>query len=253
MTYNQETPPPVVKKPKKAESLNETFKTIVYAVLIALVIRTFTWQPYNIPSGSMIPTLLVGDYLFASKFAYGFSEFSFPIDFPIFNGRFMGHMPTRGDVVIFKLPADNSTDYIKRIVGLPGDKIQVTHGQLYINDKAVPRTQMADYTDETGVHRRFMETLPNGVKHEILQDGDDGQLDNTQVYNVPYNHFFCMGDNRTNSLDSRVLDDVGYVPYINLEAKAGLMFFSLDDSAHFWEFWKWPHALRTSRLFQSVK
>ncbi len=257
---NTPDPAPIAtaKKPaKKQSNLNETFKTIVYAVLIALVIRSFTFQPFNIPSGSMIPTLLVGDYLFASKYAYGFSEYSFPVDIPVFQGfpggRLFGHQPERGDVVIFKLPKDNSTDYIKRVIGLPGDDIQVTHGQLYINGKAVERQQIADFPDDTGIHRRFMETLPNGVKHEILQDGDDGQLDNTIVYHVPPMKYFCMGDNRTNSSDSRVLSDVGYVPYINLEAKAGLTFFSLEDTAHFWEFWKWPHALRVSRMFRRVQ
>jgi signal peptidase I len=241
------------KPPKKPESLNETIKTIAYAVLIALVIRTFTWQPYNIPSGSMIPTLLVGDYLFAAKYEYGFSEFSFPIDLPLFQGRILDdHKPARGDVVIFKLPKDNATDYIKRIIGLPGDKIQVIHGQLYLNGDAVPRDKMPDFIDDTGDHRRFLETLPGGVAHQILQDGDDGPLDNTQVYTVPADHYFCMGDNRTNSQDSRVLSEVGYVPYINLEAKAGMIFFSLDDRAHFWEFWKWPMALRISRIFTIV-
>ena len=254
MTIPTDTPPRKKSEPTTTRTnLNETFKTIVYAVLIALVIRTFTFQPFNIPSGSMIPSLLVGDYLFASKFAYGFSEYSFPIDLPVFNnGRLFGKEPSRGDVVIFKLPKDNSTDYIKRVIGLPGDDIQVTHGQLYINHKAVERRQMADFTDDSGVHRRFLETLPNGVKHEILQDGDDGQLDNTQVYHVPPLKYFCMGDNRTNSLDSRVLSDVGFVPYVNIEAKAGLIFFSLEETAHFWEFWKWPHALRASRIFHQV-
>jgi signal peptidase I len=245
--------PPGLKPAKKAENLNETIRTIVYAVLIALVIRTFTWQPYNIPSGSMIPTFLVGYYLFASKYAYGFSEFSFPVDLPIFSGRILDeHKPERGDVVIFKLPKDNSTDYIKRIIGLPGDKIQVMHGQLYLNGQPVPREAMPDYVDYSGTHRRFMETLPNGVKHQILQDGDEGFLDNTQLYIVPADHYFCMGDNRTNSQDSRVLGEVGYVPYINLEAKAGLIFFSLDERAHFWEIWKWPEDLRISRIFNSV-
>jgi signal peptidase I len=240
-------------KIKKGESINETIKTIVYAVLIALVVRTFTFQPYNIPSGSMIPTLLVGDYLFASKFAYGFSEFSFPVDLPIFSGRILGTPPTRGDVVIFKLPTDGATDYIKRVIGMPGDKIQVTHGQLYINGEAVKREPMDTYDDETGHHRRFMETLPNGVKHQILQDGDDGPLDNTQVYEVPADHYFCMGDNRTNSSDSRVLNSVGYVPYVNLEAKADVIFFSLGGDAHFWEFWDWPKDLRIHRFFKSAQ
>ena len=265
-----ETPPPsetsAARPPKKTESVNETIRTIVYAVLIALVVRTFTWQPYNIPSGSMIPTLLVGDYLFASKFAYGYSEFSFPIDLPIFRGRIFAHPPARGDVVIFKLPKDNSTDYIKRVIGMPGDTLHVTHGQLYINGAAVKREQMADYVDEHNIHhRQFEETLPGGLKHRILQDGDDGMLDNcpgsatctppdgSPVYKIPEDHYFCMGDNRTNSADSRVLDEVGYVPFVNLEAKANIIFFSLGEDAHFWEVWKWPWALRLHRFFISAQ
>ena len=248
-------PAPLPPRPtRKAESVNELIKTVVYAVLIAVVIRTFTFQPYNIPSGSMIPTLLVGDYLFASKFAYGYSEFSFPVDLPVFSGRILSSPPARGDVVIFKLPTDGSTDFIKRVIGLPGDKIQVTHGQLSINGSPVKREQMPDYVDEDGPHRRFMETLPtSGVKHMILQDGDDGPLDNTQVYEVPPDHYFCMGDNRTNSSDSRVLTHVGYVPFVNIEAKADIIFFSLNGEAHFWEFWKWPHDLRPSRFFTSAQ
>ena len=255
-------PRPIVLSPakpvKKADSVNETVKTVVYAVLIALLVRTFTFQPYNIPSGSMIPTLLVGDYLFASKFAYGYSRYSFPIDLPIFSGRILAQAPKQGDVVIFKLPKDNSTDYIKRLIGLPGDRLQVKHGQLYINDVAVPRRQIDDFVDTDifgNEHhsRRFIETLPDGVEHPILQVGDEGRLDNTDVYTVPPHHYFMMGDNRTNSSDSRVLDLVGYVPEENLEAKAELIFFSLDEGTHFWEVWDWPVALRVSRMFNLVK
>jgi signal peptidase I len=253
-------------KVKKGESINETIKTILYAVLIAIVVRTFTFQPYNIPSGSMIPTLLVGDYLFASKFAYGYSEFSFPIDLPLFKGRIFATPPTQGDVVIFKLPSDGTTDYIKRVIGMPGDKLKVEHGQLYINDKAVPREAMPDYVDDFGSHhRRFMETLPDGVKHQILQDGDDGPLDNCPggdscmasngggEYTVPAGYYFCMGDNRTNSADSRELRGVGYVPFVNLEAKATFIFFSLKEDAHFWEIWKWPFDLRLGRFFTGAQ
>ncbi len=251
---------------KKGESINETIKTVIYAILIAVVVRTFTYQPYNIPSGSMIPTLLVGDYLFASKFSYGYSEFSFPIDLPVFHGRIFAKEPARGDVVIFKLPKDGATDYIKRVIGLPGDHLKVVHGQLYINGKPVEREKMPDLVDDFGVHhRQFMETLPGGVKHEILQDGDDGPLDNcpgsadctppdnATEYVIPPQHYFCMGDNRTNSADSRVLSQVGYVPFVNLEAKATFIFFSLKEDAHFWEIWKWPADLRLSRFFTSAQ
>jgi signal peptidase I len=239
---------------KKKDGVNETIKTVIYAILIALVVRTFTYQPYNIPSGSMIPTLLVGDYLFASKFSYGYSQYSFPVDLPLFRGRILSSPPARGDVVIFKYPGDNSTDYIKRVIGLPGDRIQVTHGQLYLNDKAVPREPMPDYIETNSEgdqrqERRFMETLPDGPKHEIIQVGDDNRLDNTDVFIVPPDHYFLMGDNRTNSSDSRAF---GYVPFENFEAKADVIFFSLNQDAHFWEIWKWPEDLRISRIFQSI-
>lgn len=248
-------PPSSLTKTKKPYSVNETIKTVVYAVLIALVVRTFTFQPYNIPSGSMIPTLLVGDYLFASKFAYGYSRYSFPIDLPLFSGRILARPPHQGDVVIFKYPQDNSTDYIKRLIGLPGDRLQVRDGQLYIDDKPVPRRQIDDYVD-TDVfgsehhQRRFIETLPDGVQHPILQVGDEGRLDNTDVFIVPPHMYFMMGDNRTNSSDSRAF---GFVPEENLEAKAEMIFFSLDEGTHFWEIWKWPTALRVSRMFDMVQ
>ena len=260
-------PVPTDPKPKikKGESVNETIKTVVYAILIAVVVRTFTYQPYNIPSGSMIPTLLVGDYLFASKFAYGYSEFSFPVDLPLFHGRILASQPNRGDVVIFKLPRDGVTDYIKRVIGLPGDKLKVVHGQLYLNGEAVKREKMDDFVDDVGAHHtRYMETLPNGVRHQILQDGDDNPLDNCPgaadcmkadgaEYVIPPDHYFCMGDNRTNSADSRQLNAVGYVPFVNLEAKATFIFFSLKEDAHFWEFWKWPVDLRFHRFFTSAQ
>ncbi len=248
-------PSSLTKVKKKPESINETIKTVVYAVLIALIVRTFTFQPYNIPSGSMIPTLLVGDYLFASKFAYGYSRYSFPIDLPLFSGRIFGHEPHQGDVVIFKYPVDNSTDYIKRVIGMPGDRLQVKEGQLYLNDKPVPRRQIDDYVDTDifgSEHhsRRFIETLPDGVEHLILQVGDNGKLDNTDVFVVPPHQYFMMGDNRTNSSDSRVF---GPVADENLEAKAEMIFFSLDEDAHFWEIWKWPTALRVNRMFDMVQ
>ena len=271
MTDSEQTPGPASRtdktpvKKEKPDTVNETVKTIIYALLIAAIVRTFTWQPYNIPSGSMIPTLLVGDYLFAAKFAYGFSEYSFPVDLPLFRGRILAKEPTRGDVVIFKWPRDDSTDYIKRVIGMPGDRIKVTNGQLFINGEAVRREAMPDFLDKRGHRsRQFMETLPGGLKHRILQDGDDGSLDNCpgnvscmpandgQDYLVPPGAYFCMGDNRSNSADSRV-SDVGFVPFVNLEAKAQIIFFSLDEDAHFWEFWKWPADLRPSRMGDSIK
>jgi signal peptidase I len=235
----------------------DTIKTIVYAVLIALVVRTVAYEPFNIPSGSMIPTLLVGDYLFVSKFSYGYSRYSLPFGLPLFSGRIFSHPPERGDVVVFKLPTDNSTDYIKRVIGLPGDRIQMRAGNLYINDQMVPRKRVEDflYQEDNGTDiplAQYVETLPNGRKHLIIKMGDDGPLDNTQIYKVPPNDYFMMGDNRDNSEDSRVLSAVGYVPDQNLVGKAQFIFFSTDGSARLWEIWKWPFAIRYGRLFRGI-
>jgi signal peptidase I len=235
----------------------DTVKTVVYAVLIALVVRTVAYEPFNIPSGSMVPTLLIGDYLFVSKFSYGYSRYSLPFGLPLFPGRIFFHSPERGDVVVFKLPTDNSTDYIKRLIGLPGDRIQMKAGNLYINDQLVPRKRIQDYLYQEGNGAvipltQYIETLPNGREHRIIKMGDNGPLDNTQVYNVPPGDYFMMGDNRDNSQDSRVLSAVGYVPAENLIGRAEFIFFSTDGSARLWEFWKWPFAIRYSRLFRGV-
>jgi signal peptidase I len=247
-----------VKTEKKQESFLETVRAVVTVVLAVLVLRTFAFEPFNIPSGSMIPTLLVGDYVFVSKFSYGFSRWSFPFWHPPFSGRIFGSLPNRGDVAVFRLPRDPSQDYIKRIVGLPGDKIQVTDGQLYINGEAVKRVQTDDYVvDENGEEqpiRQFIETLPNGVVHPILQNGDDNPLDNTAVFEVPPDHVFAMGDNRTNSTDSRAQAAVGYIPVENLVGHAEFRFFSFDANAHpWWEFWYWPAEIRYSRLFTAIR
>jgi signal peptidase I len=251
----------VVAKKKASGGFLETVKTIVYAVLIALVVRTVAYEPFNIPSGSMIPTLLVGDYLFVSKFSYGYSRYSLPFGLPLFSGRILAHSPQRGDVAVFKLPTDPSTDYIKRIVGLPGDHIQMRHGQLYINDQQVPRRPAEDFVDEEGgsmvLLHQFVESLPRGpgeppLEHVIIKLGDNGPLDDTPVYDVPAGHFFAMGDNRDNSQDSRVLSAVGYIPAENLVGRAEFIFFSTDGTAHWWEVWKWPFSIRYRRLFRGV-
>ncbi len=243
---------------RKSGKLWDTVKTVVYAVLIALAIRTVAFEPFNIPSGSMKPTLLVGDYLFVSKYSYGYSRHSLPLSLPLIPGRILMSEPERGDIAVFKLPADNKTDYIKRIVGLPGDRIQVREGRLYLNDKQVVRRRVEDFIeiDEPGrVHRtaQFEETLPNGRTHRILEHTDQGQLDNTPVYVVPKGHYFAMGDNRDNSLDSRVLSGVGFVPAENLVGRAEILFFSIDGSASVWEFWRWPKTIRFKRFFDPVE
>jgi len=234
----------------------DSLKTIFYAVLIAVVVRTFAYEPFNIPSGSMMPTLLVGDYLFVSKFSYGYSRYSLPLSIPILPERVLFSEPKRGDVVVFKLPSDNKTDYIKRIVGLPGDKIQVIKGILNINGKPVKRKRIDEFVDDQVNGRlkripQYIETLPNGKEHLILEQNDDGYMDNTALYEVPEGHYFGMGDNRDNSRDSRFLDGVGYIPKENLVGRAEFKFFSVNGVAS--QFWNWPSTLRLKRFFTAIE
>jgi signal peptidase I len=238
---------------RKSDGLLEIAKTVGYAILIALVIRSFLFEPFRIPSGSMIPSLLVGDYLFVAKYSYGYSRYSFPFSPNIFSGRIFGDQPKRGDVAVFRQPPHPEIDFIKRIVGLPGDHIQMKGGILYINDVAVTREQVGDYVDEQGNRFiQYIETLPNGVKHRIIEsEGDQGTYDNTEVFVVPPDHYFAMGDNRDDSSDSRT-PVVGYVPAENLVGRADIIFFSIDGSASLWEFWKWPFAIRYARFFDLI-
>ena len=255
---------------KTTGSVVETVKTVVYAILIALFVRTVAYEPFNIPSGSMVPTLLIGDYLFVSKVSYGYSGYSLGFGPKLFNGRIVipgiSRPPERGDVAVFKLPSDPSIAYIKRIVGLPGDRIQMRHGNLYINDQLVPRRpDPACRNSEAGdtpvaLQQGYIESLPRGpgdapIEHCIIKEGDSGMLDDTRVFDVPPGHYFGMGDNRDNSQDSRTLQ-VGYIPADNLVGKARFLFFSTalaaDPNAHWWQIWKWPFETRYRRLFHGV-
>lgn len=243
---------------KKKEGWGESLRIVFHALIIALVIRSFLFQPFNIPSGSMKETLLVGDYLFVSKFSYGYSRYSFPFSPPLFSGRIMGSPPERGDVVVFRLPKDTSTDYIKRVVGLPGDRIRMIDGLLHINGEPVKRERISDYIETEESERamrvrRWRETLPNGVSYTTLDLVDSGFYDNTQEYVVPENHYFMMGDNRDNSTDSRVLSQVGYVPFENLIGRAQIIFFSVAEGERAWQIWRWPFTVRWNRLFTIVR
>jgi len=209
---------------------------IAYAVIAPMVVRTVALEPFNIPSGSMRPTLLVGDYLFVSKYAYGYSKYSLPWNIDLFSGRLFGSQPERGDVAVFKLPRDNKTDYIGRIVGLPGDRIQVLDGTLIVNDVPIERRQVENFTfsDVYGRSRsiaQFEEKLPNGVVHYTLDANFNGNFDNTDVYSVPEGHFFAMGDNRDNSLDSRASWGGGFIPAENLVGRAESIFYSTNGDA----------------------
>ena len=249
-------------KRASAGGLWETGKIIIQALILAMIVRVFFYQPFNIPSGPMKDTLLVGDYLFVSKLSYGYSRYTFPWGPPIFSGRVFGAEPKRGDVAVFKLPRDNSTDYIKRVIGLPGDEIQMKDGVLFINGTAIPKRRAGSYVarSENGLTYRipkFEETLPNGVKYFVLDAEQNAPFDNTSVFKVPAGHYFMMGDNRDNSTDSRAQWGVGFVPYENFVGRAEIIFFSgaYDDPEAFRLLtpWRWPFDIRWERFFKLVR
>lgn len=251
---NKEHNPPMNAK----EEWYEFLKTGLIAILLAVAIRTFLLEPFNIPSGSMKPTLEIGDYLFVYKPSYGYSRFSFPFGMAPIDGRMWSKEPKRGDVIVFKLPVNTNVDYIKRLIGMPGDTVQVINGRLYINNKLVPREKVGVkkvddgpiYTEMT----EYIETLPGGVRHRIYEESDTMPLDDTPAYTVPEGHYFLMGDNRDNSQDSRVMDKngVGFVPYRNLVGRADMIFFSTNGTAKLIEIWKWPWTIRYNRLFNII-
>jgi signal peptidase I len=243
-------------------SWRETAKIVAQALILAMLVRVFFFEPFNIPSGSMKSTLLVGDYLFVSKLSYGYSRYTFPWGIIPFDGRIFAGEPKRGDVVVFKPPRDPSTDYIKRVIGLPGDRIEVHNGIVSINSQAAPQTPAGEYAGpgESRPKPRYEEALPNGVKHYVLHWERQGDLDNVGPFEVPAGHYFMMGDNRDESLDSRVpawQRGVGFVPEQNLVGRANILFFSAatDDPNAFrlTSPWTWPFDIRWTRILHLVR
>jgi signal peptidase I len=235
----------------------ENSKTLFYALVIALFIRSLLFQPFYIPSSSMEPNLLIGDRLFVSKFSYGYSRHSFPFSPKIFTGRIFDNKPKRGDIIVFKTPYDNRTDYIKRLIGLPGDTVQIINKDLYLNDvqvikKKVENTIKINCGNENSKAVFFEETLPNGIKY-IAVYKKEGTMMNTDKFIVPENNYFFMGDNRDCSKDSRFLSSVGYVNFDNLVGKAKIIFFSTDKlEGSFFKFWKWDTYIRFNRLLKKI-
>jgi|SRR5690349_3812970 signal peptidase I len=228
-------------------------KSIAIALACVLAVRTVVAEPYTVPSGSMIPTLLIGDELIGAKFAYGYGKYSSPIGLmPDFSGRLFDRAPERGDVVVFRLPRDPGETYVKRVIGLPGDRIQMREGRLYINGTPVPRRPAGDWQGD----RLYVETLPNGREHEIIEISDTQAEDNTPVFTVPAGHYFMMGDNRDNSLDSRIAaadGGVGFVPEENLVARADRLLLSRDTSVGWRDVADWPHAFRMTRFLGRIE
>ena len=238
---------------KNKNSFFSNIKSILLAIFIALLIRTFIAEPFNIPSGSMKPNLLEGDFLFVSKWSYGFSKHSLPFSLPLIPGRIFSKMPERGDVIVFRTPTDNKTNYIKRVIGIPGDKIRMVNGHIEINGNLILKKITASFIDTRNYQNERKRTyIEYFFDKEIkVLDTEDyvGRPDNTELFIIKDGHFFVMGDNRDNSSDSRI---IGSIPIINLVGKAQFIFFSLDNS-RFYEIWKWPKSIRFDRIFKSIK
>lgn len=249
----------MAKHKKHKSERYETVKTLFVAISLAIIIRSLFFEPFHIPSGSMKETLQIGDFIFVSKASYGYSRYSFPLGIPFFRGRlFEGDGPQRGDIIVFRLPSSPRIDYIKRLIGLPGDRVQVKEGVLYINDKEVPRVREKDYMEEspdrTQVRHiaRYRETMPEGLSYSVLDDTEFGEVDNTPVYTVPKEHYFFMGDNRDHSIDSRYSDRVGFVPAENLVGRAQLIVMSVYEGESLLSVWKWPSIFRSGRFFKKL-
>ena len=244
-------------KNKYINLIVDNLKTLLYALVIAVLLRSLFYQPFYIPSSSMEPTLLVGDRLFVSKYTYGYSKHSFPFSPPIHNKRVFSKEPVRGDLVVFKTPADNRTDYIKRLIGLPGDRIQFVNGDILLNKNKILRRKLNEKIQIRCGNMNipviaYEETLPNGIKYKAVYSSV-GTLKNSDEYIVPNDHFFFLGDNRDCSKDSRFLSEVGYVKRLNLVGKAKIIFFSNDTfKGSFLKFWNWNNSLRINRTFKRL-
>ncbi len=235
-----------------------TFVSIFWVFVIALAFRTFLYQPNSIPSASMLPALLVGDYLFVSKYAYGYSRYSLPVPLPLPEGRLWSALPERGDIVVFKLPSDPAQDYIKRVIGLPRDEIQMIDGRIFLNGQIIDQQQTGTMLTRSpyGNSRLAVqkkETLPNGVSYTTLDTITGSAGDNTSAFLVPDNHIFVMGDNRDNSNDSRMPDGVGFVPFDNVAGRASIVYFSVREGESPWRIWEWPFSVRWGRVGDSVR
>lgn len=247
---------------KKKETAGEFLRTFTWAIAIAMVFRSLAFEPFHIPSGSMLSTLHEGDYIFVSKLSYGYSRYSFPFGstgvFDGFKGRIFETTPKRGDVIVFRLPKNPQIDYIKRLVGLPGDRVRVSNGLLYVNGEQATQKRIDDFQEPTegGTIRfipRYIETLPHGPKHVVLDENPNGEVDLTDEYVVPEGHYFFMGDNRDNSIDSRYLNEVGFVPAANLVGKAKVIAFSMNPFIKSTQFSDWNKKLRFDRFFTKIQ
>lgn len=255
---------------KQKDDFRELLKAMTIAAVIALVIRTFLFEPFNIPSASMYPSMLIGDYLFVEKYSYGYSQYSLPLGLIKFEGRIMADDPKRGDVAVFRKPTDTRIDYIKRVIGLPGDTVQLKEGRLYLNGEMVKRewlgSEQQNDGHNTNVYQKYKETLPNGVEHYIYEISDNDYYDNTREFLVPQGFYFVMGDNRDGSLDSRAQDEVGFVPAKNMIGRAAILFYSTEGigdkcvregifaamQSVGCKVIEWPKAIRYSRMFRRV-
>lgn len=249
-TKNNLSPQPIHKPSKKSE--DGFFKSLFLAIFFAVLIRSFLYEPFHIPSGSMKPNLLIGDYIFVSKFSYGYSRYSFPFGLPFFKDRIFAKQPKRGDVAVFRLPNNPDINYVKRIIGLPNDKIQIKEGVIFINDIPLKQTSDGIYKDnQTTKELQQMQEEINPNQYISILNQEKTDQDDTGIYTVPENQYFVMGDNRDNSQDSRFLQMVGYVPAENLIGKVSLIFFSLDlDNVNFANFSK---IIRYHRMFLQPK